>query len=243
MNSNFSIKEDFDVSFVPSEAKEIQNLEFKGVCEIKHVRDGKLLSLDTGENVITNKGKEQLVKMMAGTDLNPFTYIGIGRRGDIGATVNDLTLGGSAFGTYNEIQDNGSNSGYAVGVEADNGCEYQGAIVKPRTGDTPTAPRSASGASNASTELGTTDTERFYVEIDSTGVSFAGDTCLWSANYLFINIASAYPTITSVIVNEAGIFNHGLTEGTPTMLARRTFSNKPVKDADELTIKWKITIK
>ena len=27
MNSNFSMKEDFDVSFVPSESKEIQNLE------------------------------------------------------------------------------------------------------------------------------------------------------------------------------------------------------------------------
>ena len=82
MNSNFSMKEDFDVSFVPSEAKETQNLEFKGVCEVKHVRDGNLLSLDIGENVITNSGKIELVKMMAGTSALSFTYIGIGRRGE-----------------------------------------------------------------------------------------------------------------------------------------------------------------
>ena len=53
----------------------------------------------------------------------------------------------------------------------------------------------------------------------------------------------------SVTVNEAGIFNRPHAYGVatadpmPVMLARRTFSDKPVKNNDELTIKWQITIK
>ena len=247
MNSNFSMKEDFDVSFVPSEAKETQNLEFKGVCEVKHVRDGNLLSLDIGENVITNSGKIELVKMMAGTSALSFTYIGIGRRGDIGATVSDTTLGGSAHGTYNETQ-----GSYAVGTGGGDGCEYQQPFVKPRQIATATAvkPRITGNDSTDSTELAVDDAERFYVEIQTTGgyVAFAGDTCLWSAKYVFTGISTAYPTpaTDTVIINEAGIFNKGIGDdggSAPDMLARRTFSNKPVKDADELTIKWKITIK
>ena len=82
------------------------------------------------------------------------------------------------------------------------------------------------------------------MEIQTAGgfVSFAGDTCLWSAKYVFTGIATAYdtPSTDVVIINEAGIFNKGIGDdggSAPDMLARRTFSNKPVKDADELTIK------
>ena len=46
MNSNFSMKEDFDVSFTPSIKKQLQSLEIKGVCEVKHFREGDLLSID-----------------------------------------------------------------------------------------------------------------------------------------------------------------------------------------------------
>ena len=57
----------------------------------------------------------------------------------------------------------------------------------------------------------------------------------------------------SIIINEAGIVNQvgGITgatwnddtSGTNFLLARRTFTNKQVKDDDTLTITWKITIK
>ena len=251
MNSNFSMKEDFDVSFTPSIKKQLQSLEIKGVCEVKHFREGDLLSIDVGENVITNAGKVQLVKMMSGIDTDAFIHMGLGRRGDIGATITDTTLGGSVGATtgYNETQ---GASGYAVDTDgSSHGIEYQANIVLPRVGASGSvsavSPRSATGADGASSALSQTDTHRFYVELDSTGVSFPSDTCLWSANYLFDSIETGYPGgsgAETIIVNEAGIFNSHISSGTtPVMLARRTFSDKPVKNADELTIKWKITIK
>ena len=93
----------------------------------------------------------------------------------------------------------------------------------------------------------------FYHEINTN--TFAGDTLLWHSKFKFIGITAdgtgpAYTGNATAIINEAGIFNKSHTDSGNTdpiedviMLARRTFSEKPVKIDDELTIKWQITIK
>ena len=53
--SNLGLKAEFDIDFKPS--IDVNHLEFKGVCQVTHVRQGEVLSVDTGSNVITNSGK------------------------------------------------------------------------------------------------------------------------------------------------------------------------------------------
>ena len=62
MNSNFGLQEEFDVELKQSDP--INELTFKGVMEVVHKREDEILSIDTGENVITNAGKAELVKLM-----------------------------------------------------------------------------------------------------------------------------------------------------------------------------------
>ena len=118
---------------------------------------------------------------------------------------------------------------------------------------------SAKSTRNADTKLDKTLTEadadgdlnsNFYHEVNNN--SFPGDTLLWHAKFIFTAIAgdatgAGYQNNAVAIINEAGIFNKNHSENNPIedviMLARRTFSEKPVKNADELTIKWQITIK
>ena len=102
MDSKFGMKEDFDVSFVPSRRIDTDNLEIKGVCEVRHTRGNKLLSLDVGRNVITTAGKKHLVEMLIGEKDNQFRYIGLGRGGAVGATINDTALGGTP--TWNNLE-------------------------------------------------------------------------------------------------------------------------------------------
>lgn len=252
MDSKFGMKEEFDVSFSPSRKIDTDNLEMKGVCEVKHIRDNKLLSLDVGRNVITTAGKKHLVETLIGITPSPFKYIGLGRGGAIGATINDTALGGQS---WNNNVNNGSDSGYYVNTSVPtSGYEYAEKFVL--TGDvsdlaTKVRPREANNAdgSDSSELIHDSTDQRFYMDIDpSDQVSFTGDTILWSATFKFLGVVDAY-TNDSVIINEAGIFNKDLHSTTlassdePVLLARRTFSDKPVKDADELTIKWKITIK
>ena len=59
--NNLGLKEEFDLDFKPS--IDVNRLEFKGVCQITHVRDGEVLSVDTGSNVITNSGKVEIAAL------------------------------------------------------------------------------------------------------------------------------------------------------------------------------------
>ena len=61
MSNRFDLQEEFDVGFVQSTGI---NIEISGICEVTHARDGKTLSIDRGDNVITQTGKAELVKLM-----------------------------------------------------------------------------------------------------------------------------------------------------------------------------------
>ena len=87
MNNNFGLQENFDIELKKSDP--IEGLTFKGVMEVVHKRDNEILSIDTGDNVITNTGKAELVRLMGklvvatttpDTSTTPisFQYIGIG---------------------------------------------------------------------------------------------------------------------------------------------------------------------
>ena len=125
-------------------------------------------------------------------------------------------------------------------------------IVKSANGTVLVAPRTETNTVGTATTDDDTGKNFYYAVNDTT---IPGDTFLWYAKFIFGNIAggtSEYtPTGggTTITVNEAGIFNrphaYSITTAVPmpVMLARRTFSDKPVKINDELTIKWQITIK
>ena len=268
MNSNFGLQEEFDIEFKKSDP--IDELTFKGVMEVVHKREGEILSVDTGENVITNSWKAELVRLMGKlvtSDATPgskdqpmaFQYIGIGRMGSQSASATDTMLGGSltngfAKGDLIDATDvAGTNDDYYVSELGTSGFEYNKAFVTDADGgNTLVTPRTEGNTTGTATTSLTTS-KNFYYAINDTTIT--GDTFLWYAKFIFGNIAggtSVYvPTAsgTTVTVNEAGIFNRPHTyavataDPMPVMLARRTFSDKPVKNNDELTIKWQITIK
>ena len=277
MNSNFGLQEQFDIELKKSDPTD--SLSFKGVMQIVHKREGEVLSVDTGSNIITETGKAELVRLMgqlvladgatgAGGDApDPmaFHYIGLGRRGDIQASASDKMLGGSL--TQSFTKDNlityanpAQQAGYYVDAGCVGGYEYNGVIVNDNTSPTAvvTSPRAEGDGTSGTTTVSETSTKLFYHGISETTIP--EDTLLWHGQFVFSNIndgTNEYTTPT-ITINEAGIFNRSHAyakngDGTtpsganptvmPVMLARRTFSDKPVKNADELTIKWQITIK
>ena len=267
MNSNFGLQEEFDVELKQSDL--INELTFKGVMEVVHKREDEILSIDTGENVITNAGKAELVKLMGKlvtSDATPtgdqpmaFQYIGIGRMGSQSASATDTMLGGSLTNSFTKADlidatdIAGTNDNYYVSLLGTSGFEYNRAFVKDADGGgTLVAPRTAGNTTGTAT-TSTTTSKNFYHAVNTTTID--DDTFLWYGKFIFGNIAGGtnvyVPTAsgTTVTVNEAGIFNRPHAYGVatadpmPVMLARRTFSDKPVKNNDELTIKWQITIK
>ena len=267
MNSNFGLREEFDVELKQSDP--INELTFKGVMEVVHKREDEILSIDTGENVITNAGKAELVKLMGKlvtSDATPtgdqpmaFQYIGIGRMGSQSASATDTMLGGSLTNSFTKADlidatdVAGTNDNYYVSLLGTSGFEYNRAFVKDADGGgTLVAPRTAGNTTGTAT-TSTTTSKNFYHAVNTTTID--DDTFLWYGKFIFGNIAGGtyvyVPTAsgTTVTVNEAGIFNRPHAYGVatadpmPVMLARRTFSDKPVKNNDELTIKWQITIK
>ena len=269
MNSNFGLQEEFDIEFKQSDP--IDGLTFKGVMQIVHKREGKILSVDTGENVITNSGKTELVKLMGelitDTGVLPapndkpmaFHYIGIGRMGGQSASASDTMLGGSLTNAFEKTNlaeetnaENASPPGYYVSPDGTKGYEYNRAFVKSGNGGTTVTPRTETETTGTATTSDQTG-GNFYHSINETTIP--GDTFLWYGKFIFADIADGLNVYTppgagtTVTVNEAGIFNRphtyaGITaDPMPVMLARRTFSDKPVKNSDELTIKWQITIK
>ena len=178
--SNFGLKEEFDLDFKPS--IDVNHLEFKGVCQVTHVRQGKTLSVDTGSNVITNAGKVELVKLMGSTGGVSFNYIGLGRGGATQASATDIMLGGSlsdAKTSADLVQAGDANSsptgGYYVSDDGDYGFEYnqlfqQGRHATPASG-ADTSPRNAN--SKLDSDSGTYP--NFYHAISQT--TFAGILC------------------------------------------------------------------
>ena len=269
MNSNFGLKEDFDIELKKSNP--IDELTFKGIMQVVHKREGEVLSVDRGENVITNTGKAELVRLMGqlvtsegvtpATANKPmaFHYIGLGRKGSQSASATDTMLGGSLTNSFTkadlEDSDNTADAddAYYVSTLGTSGFEYNKAFVKDANGTASSlvSPRTAGNTTGTATT--DTDTSKnFYHAINETTI--LDDTLLWYAKFIFGGIGSGGVYVpagggTTVTINEAGIFNRPHTyAGTnadpmPVMLARRTFSDKPVKNNDELTIKWQITIK
>ena len=246
---NFGLKEDFDVDFKPS--IDVEHLEFKGICQVIHVRQGEVLSVDTGSNVITNTGKVELVKLMGSTGGVSFNWIALGRGGATQASANDKMLGGSlanAYAPVNLVQENATGTadppGYYVSDNGLYGFEYNKLLIIGRDAINPASPRHA----NSKLDQSSGTFANFYHEISET--TFANDTLLWHQKSKFTGIGGGLEyTGDSVTINEAGIFNKDHADSTsvasdiPVMLARRTFSDKPVKTDDELTIRWQITIK
>ena len=279
MNSNFGLEEQFDIELKKSEPTDL--LSFKGVMQVIHKREGKILSVDTGSNIITDTGKAELVNLMGklvdadgatggdnvadDSNFMGFHYIGIGRRGDVQASASDVMLGGAETKLFAKenlvtyIDGNQSPKGYYVHDDIDGGYEYNGAIVNDNTPGTAVvvSPRtSGNGLGTAGTAIVNETVSNFYNGTSQTTIE--GDTFLWHGKFVFSNIDTGDPiayTTSTITINEAGIFNrpHDYANYNPThvanptimpvMLARRTFSDKPVKNADELTIKWQITIK
>ncbi len=268
MNSNFGLREEFDVELKQSDP--INGLTFKGVMEVVHKREGEILSVDTGENVITNTGKAELVRLMGKlvtTDAVPtpanqpmaFHYIGIGRMGSQSASATDTMLGGSLTNSFTKADlidatnIAGTNDNYYVSELGTSGFEYNKAFVKDAdSNSTLVTPRTAGNTTGTATTSDLSE-KNFYHAHSESGTTIPYDTFLWYGKFIFGNIAPGsgvyVPTGATVTVNEAGIFNrpHAYGDATaepmPVMLARRTFSDKPVKNNDELTIKWQITIK
>ena len=268
MNSDFGLKEDFDIELKKSNP--IDELTFKGIMQVVHKREGEVLSVDRGENVITNTGKAELVRLMGqlvtsegvtpATANKPmaFHYIGLGRKGSQSASATDTMLGGSLTNSFTKADlidatdTAGENDNYYVSELGTSGFEYNRAFVKDADGGgTLVAPRTAGNTTGTAT-TDTSTSKNFYHAINTTTIT--DDTLLWYAKFIFGGIGSGGVYVpagggTTVTINEAGIFNRPHTyAGTsadpmPVMLARRTFSDKPVKNNDELTIKWQITIK
>lgn len=69
----------------------IDGLRLKGEFDIVHIRDGVILSAERIPNLIVYKGKEQVSKLLIGTDNRPFRYIQIGT-GTTSASVEDVGL-------------------------------------------------------------------------------------------------------------------------------------------------------
>ena len=262
MNNDFGLQEDFDIELKKS--IDTNHLEFKGVCEVVHKREGNILSIDKGANVITNAGKVELVRLMGSVGGSTFHWIALGRKGDIPASATDKLLGGaSSAGITTDAQmtqaiSNNDNYYVSTDLATPYGFEYNREFVLDRV-----APSAGSKTTrDANTKLDKTKVQteadgnlnsNYYHEINTN--TFAGDTLLWHSKFKFIGITAdgsgpAYTGNATAIINEAGIFNKSHTDSGNTdpiedviMLARRTFSEKPVKIDDELTIKWQITIK
>ena len=98
MNNSFGLTEEFDVQIETAPPSlEIAKLEFtlEGTVNIVHEREGEILSDETGSNLITTSGKQQIAKFVIGeldTDDILFTRIGLGNGGGTSVSADDTKL-------------------------------------------------------------------------------------------------------------------------------------------------------
>ena len=249
MKSSFGLTEDFDVQVETAPPSlDVSKLEFTlhGEVNIVHEREGKILSDETGSNLITTSGKQSIAKFIIGqldTDTILYTRIGLGNGGGTSVSADDTKLNNE----YLEVTDLPDTPETTTGTGNAN-------IVKDATASGAQHGSNATYARNLNLAfVASPATELFYSTLETT--TLTNDTIKWYGKYTFAGLSSAYPNTTnpSIVVNEAGLINQaGATgtaakanngTGTNVILARRTFTDKSVKDNDTLTITWKITIK
>ena len=249
MKSSFGLTEDFDVQVETAPPSlDVSKLEFTlhGEVNIVHEREGKILSDETGSNLITTSGKQSIAKFIIGqldTDDILYTRIGLGNGGGTSVSADDTKLNNE----YLIITDLPDTPETTTGTG-------DAAIVKDA---------SASGAQNSGNAtyarnlnlpfVASPATQLFYSTLETT--TLTNDTIKWYGKYTFSGLGTVYSSTTnpSIVINEAGLINQaaangntartGNGTGTNVILARRTFTDKSVKDNDTLTITWKITIK
>ena len=231
------------------------SLQLSGHTSI-HSQDpkGNTIDFEEGSNLIVTSGKKGIISFiirtldsgantgaLVATD-RCFNRIALGSGGatSVASTdvklVNELDIMGSIDSTWNSdtgLTGGGSGSGFTSASHFD--------YVKDAT--------NSSNAFNPTTsqfsrelvcdEGGSGD---FYMSTEDSGL-----TAVWYAKFTISGLSVYFAGTPSIIISEAGIVN----QATPTetgggdnyILARRTFTNKQVKDDDTLTITWKITIK
>ena len=254
---NLNIQDSFDVevespSLTSHQEAVLWSPQFAVVGEMSvHHQDpkGNTLDFDKGENLILTGGKKNIAQYLWGqvdnrvsTDTSvsgaPYNRISLGRGGATSVAATQLaltteyhsksTLDSPASGATGElviVKDATGTSGSNI---------HQGVAA--------TYPRNLRCMKVSATD----STKDFHLYADATGLIMT-----WYAKFTFDGIDTYYSgTGNSIIVNEAGIANATGITGNPitgagnnALLARRTFTNKSVKDADTLTITWKITIK
>ena len=248
MKSSFGLTEDFDVQVETAPPSlDVTKLEFElhGEVNIVHEREGKILSDDTGSNLITTSGKQSIAKLIIGqidTGSILYTRIGLGRGGGTSVSADDVKLNTEYF-----IKDDIADTPDAVSGTA------AAAIVKDATSSSPQHSGNAVFPRRLNLPyVASPGTELFYTTLETS--TLTNDTIKWYGKYTFNGIGSIYSSSNpSIIINEASLVNQANATantarsssgtGTDLILARRTFTDKSVKDNDTLTITWKITIK
>jgi len=82
-SNNLYLLMDYIIAITMSE----EEIGLIGYVEIKHIRNGKVIDIRKGKNLITNVGLAQFAGLINGVVTTPFTYIAIG----IGTTAPSVT--------------------------------------------------------------------------------------------------------------------------------------------------------
>ena len=232
-------------------------LQLSGHTSI-HSQDpkGNTIDFEEGSNLIVTSGKKGIIQYIIGTldsgagtatteggvtTDRKFDRIALGSGGSTSVASTDLKLQNeldkvSSIDTaWNGAVGTGSGSGGTIAGTAD--LNYV---------------RDATAGSNTFNGAGDTFSRKlvcdeggsadFYMSTEDSGL-----TAVWYAKFTISGLSVYWSGTPSVIINEAGLVNqvtHTETGGSDNfILARRTFTNKQVKNDDTLTITWKITIK
>ena len=215
---------------------------------------GNTIDFEEGSNLIVTSGKKGIIQYIIGTldsGANTNAHVATDRcfnriaLGSGGATSvastdlilqNELDLVSSVDTTWNgnPVGSPGPGGNTVVGTDHFDYCKDAEAGTNPFNG----------AGQNFSRELGCDEggSGDFYMKTEDSGL-----TAVWYAKFTINNLSHYWSGTPSIIINEAGIVNQlNITEDGASdnfILARRTFTNKQVKDDDTLTITWKITIK
>ena len=230
-------------------------LQLSGHTSI-HTQDpkGNTIDFEEGSNLIVTSGKKGIISFIIGTldsgantgalvaSDRCFNRIALGSGGatSVASTdvklVNELDIVGSIDSTWNS--DDGT-TGARSGSNITSASHFD--YVKDATNaDNDFNPATAQFSRELVCDPAGSDD--FYMTTEDSGL-----TAVWYAKFTIDDLSVYFGGTPSIIISEAGIVN----QATPTetgagdnyILARRTFTNKQVKDDDTLTITWKITIK
>ena len=82
------------------------NVTVKGIWEIKHIRDGKVIHQETGENIIPYEGMNRILNSLAGNTTLPTTwYINLFKNNVTPSLSDTASSALGSAGTYGECTD------------------------------------------------------------------------------------------------------------------------------------------